>query len=244
MERGYKTNLDNRGITVKKFALMCSVFMASSFFMAPVFADAAPVLNTVNYQTQVKKWVTTDSVDVVLSVNVTTKDKLFDTVQQQVMQKLAPLSGGKTWNVDNFTVSQDQSGLQVLSWQFSSRLPLQTVNLLQSKIESLSQAGQQFKILNLNFQPSLLERQNALAALRQEIYQQAKAELERLNNAFPKKPYFLHRVDFNNDQGYFSNRAQQVSMMKIGGANQADQASAAMGSEITLNANIELANNG
>ncbi len=181
---------------MKKLTVTFLTFISIFFAATAAFAENRPILNTINYQQQVEKWVTTDSADVMVSVNVTTKEKKFDALQHQVMKKLEELSDGRQWHIDSFSMSQDQSGLEVLSWEVRSRMPLALVNSLRQKIDSLSQAGQQYKIQNVDFEPSLVEKEKAFAELRQRVYDQVKVELDNLNKSFPNGHYFLHSIDF------------------------------------------------
>lgn len=53
---------------------------------------------------------TTNSAEVRISVNATTKEKEkeFNVIQDQVLKKLEELSNGKTWHIDSFNMAQDQ----------------------------------------------------------------------------------------------------------------------------------------
>lgn len=83
-----------------------------------VSGKSASTLNII-FLLATKKWVTTNSAEVRISVNATTKEKEkeFNVIQDQVLKKLEELSNGKMWHIDSFNMAQDQSGLEELSME-------------------------------------------------------------------------------------------------------------------------------
>ncbi len=168
-----------------------------SFGFAEAAVNQSPVLNTVVYQLHASQWVNTESATVNVSVNATVKDVTLAKLQQEIITKLNSLSSGAKWHISNFQLQQNQSGLQTLSWQLSTRLAQTELNTLQTKINKLSKAGCQYKLTNVSFAPSLVENQHALANLRQQIYKKAGQELKAINQDFSKAHYFLHKITFS-----------------------------------------------
>ncbi len=83
-----------------------------------VSGKSASTLNII-FLLATKKWVTTNSAEVRISVNATTKEKEKESnvIQEQVLKKPEALSNGsngKTWHIDSFNMAQDQSGLEEL----------------------------------------------------------------------------------------------------------------------------------
>ncbi|NEU34931.1 hypothetical protein GN156_30190, partial [bacterium LRH843] len=88
----------------------------------------------------------------------------------------------------------DQSGLEKLYMQVNARLPQRDLLNLRNKLKTMSHAGLQFKIETIDFQPSLVEVEQARQQLRQQVYQQVSKELKQLNADYPNQRYFLHNV--------------------------------------------------
>lgn len=227
---------------MKKLIFGTGIFLLALLFNTSVFALSfpdhveSPGLNVISYQQQVEKWVTTSSAKVTLSVNVTSSEKKFDVVQQRIMKKLEALSEGKQWNIYQFTLTKDPAGLESLNWQLSIRLPLTIVNNLKQKIDALSEPGEQYKIQNIDFQPSLAEKQKMTEELRQQIYNQVKLEIKRLNSLFSQGQFFVHTINF-----IYPAELRVVPVQFAAGMDNASAPAAVTGSNLTLVAEVQLA---
>jgi hypothetical protein len=75
-------------------------------------------------------------------------------------------------------------------------LPQTDLTGLRDKAKGISQPGETFTIANVQFVPSDEELKQANIALRNNLYAQAKAEIDALNKMFPDQKYYLYSIEF------------------------------------------------
>lgn len=167
-------------------------------FAMPVLADASiePLMNQVTVQLTAEQWVATKSALVSVGVNASVSDNGIEKVQSQVLDKLARLSNKGDWHLVSFERSQDKSGLERIQILAQARLPSSDLGGLRDKAKEVSKPGETYTIDNVEFTPSDDEIRDANNNLRANIYDQAKAELARLNKAYPEQKYYMHDVNF------------------------------------------------
>lgn len=167
-------------------------------FAHPVWADISldPLLNKVSLQLRSEQWVTTKTALVSVSANASVSDQGIVNVQSDVMQKLNQLSNKGEWHIVSFDRQLDKSGLESIQIMAQARLPQTELGNLRDKAKAISKPGETFTITNVQFIPSEDEIRQSNIALRNNIYQQAKAEMDALNNLYPEQKYYLFRMDF------------------------------------------------
>ncbi len=166
--------------------------------MTPVFADGdlANLLNKVNLQLSANKWVTSQTVKVLVGVDAGLTDAGIEGLQGQVLNKLSQIAAGE-WHITSFSRSQDRSGLESVHINAEARLAQSALPNLRGKAKSISKPGETYTITDVQFTPSDEEITQANSALRGMIYQQAKAEIDALNKVYPEQKYYLYQIDFN-----------------------------------------------
>lgn len=182
----------------KGFALALCLFAAT-----PVWADPAsatmpmkPILNRIRLQLHAEQWLATKTALVNVVVNAAVTDQGIEKIQASVMQKLAELSGKGEWHILSFDRQQDKSGLESLQITAQARLAQEELTALRNKAKSISIPGETFTIDSIQFTPSEDEILQANTALRGNLYQQAKNEIDTLNKIYPDQKYFLHDITF------------------------------------------------
>lgn len=178
-----------RGLTVGLLSLLV---------MIPVWAGpgVGSLLNKVTYQLSAEQWVSTKTALVTVGINATVSDSALEKIQDQVLQKLNKLSSEGEWHITSFDRSLDKSGLERLQIAAQARLPSAALSNLRDKAKSISEPGETLTIDDVQFIPSADELRAANTALRNDIYQQAKDELARLNKLYPEQKYYLHEINF------------------------------------------------
>lgn len=166
--------------------------------ITPAFADGdlANLLNKVNLQLTANKWVTSQTVKVLVGVDAGLTDAGIEGLQAQVLNKLGQIASGE-WHITSFSRSQDKSGLESVHINAEARLAQSALPNLRGKAKSISKPGETYTITDVQFTPSEEELTQANSALRGMIYQQAKAEIDALNKAYPDQKYYLYQIDFN-----------------------------------------------
>lgn len=166
--------------------------------ITPAFADGdlANLLNKVNLQLTANKWVTSQTVKVLVGVDAGLTDAGIEGLQSQVLNKLSQIAAGE-WHITSFNRTQDKSGLESVHINAEARLAQSALPNLRGKAKSISKPGETYTITDVQFTPSEEEIMQADSALRAMIYQQAKAEIDVLNKAYPEQKYYLYQIDFN-----------------------------------------------
>lgn len=178
-----------------KSMVLLTVCLAIS---SPVWADNSlePLLNKITLQLQSEQWVTTKTALVNVGVNASVADKGIEKIQTEVMSKLNQLSATNDWHLLSFDRQLDKSGLESIQIIAQARLAQTELANLRDKAKAMSKPGETFTIDGVYFTPSEDEIRIANAILRNNLYQQAKNEIDTLNKVYPEQKYYLHQIDF------------------------------------------------
>ena len=112
------------------------------------------------------------------------------------MSNLKKIVSDVDWHITSFNRSKTQSGLETLRVIAEARVPEKQLSGLRAKAKDASRPGSTYRIANIQFTPSPADIQQTRAALRQEIYQQVKGELARLNAVYPKQKFQVNTINF------------------------------------------------
>lgn len=141
-------------------------------------------------------WVETETAEVVVSINATMRQEQSASVRSDIMKALEKLAPKADWRITTFNRSADRSGLDSWYVQAQARIADTALDGIRQAAEKTSQPGLQISISAINFTPTLAEAEATRAKLRAGIYKDAKAELERVNQAFPDSPYHIGVINF------------------------------------------------
>lgn len=164
----------------------------------PAFAheDGDALLNKVVFRLSSEQWVSTKTALVSIGVNASVNESGLEQIQDAVLKKVSQLASQGDWHILSFDRSVDQSGLEKVRILAQARLPASALTSLRDKTKAMSKPGETYSLDNVQFTPSEDELRAANVALRGNIYQQAKEELDRLNKVYPDQKYYVHNVDF------------------------------------------------
>jgi hypothetical protein len=142
-------------------------------------------LSQIQFQTQAEGWVHTTSAEVTVAVNATLqpKQKLLK-VRASLLAKLEKGYSQAQWHVSQVVQSKSQSGLTQLALLIKTRLPQSQAAGLSQQLSKFSGHGVSYKVQSLSYTPSVGELTQAQGKLRDQVYQQVKAEIARLNKTF------------------------------------------------------------
>ncbi len=173
-------------------------FALIALFSIPTWADVNldPLLNKVTLTLQSEQWVTTKTALVEVAVNASVTDQGIEKIQGTVLDKLKQFSDKSEWHIISFNRQQDKSELESIQINAQARLPQTDLANLRSKAKTMSKPGETYTVSNVQFIPSEDEIRAANAVLRNQIYQQAKTEIDVLNKAYPDQKYYVHQIDF------------------------------------------------
>lgn len=174
-----------------------SLALFTLFFMIPAWSDTniEALLNNVTLRLTSEQWVTTKTALVTVGINVSVSDNDLSKAQGRIMDKLNQLAKAD-WHILSFDRSQDQSGLEKVQASAQARLSSNELAGLRDKAKNISKPGETFTLDNVQFTPTEDEVRSANTVLRNNIYQQAKLELDQLNKLYPDQKYYIHQINF------------------------------------------------
>ena len=223
---------------MKKILVFVSCMLMTT--MAWADSDWSALLNKVNLQLSAEQWVTTQTAKVSVTVNAAVTGKGIDNIQNTILGKLKQLSNKTEWHIVSFNRYKDKSGLENVSIQSQARLPQSDLGALRTKAKSLSRPGETFKVSSIQFTPSEQEVRDANTALRNNIYMQAKKELDSVNKHYPDQKFYIHDVVFSSSPAVrpMANKAVMRSAMV---SMEVSAAPLNVGNKMTLYAQLTLA---
>ncbi len=208
----------------------------------PVLAVAGPkslLLSQVSYQPSAEAWVQTNSADVQVGVDATLSQGGVAARKQHILSRLQSVVPGQKWHVVSFNQSKDSSGLTRLSIQANARVAQAATTDLANKLKKISKNGEQYRVLSMQFSPSLAQMEQGRQQLRQRIYQQVVTEIKSLNQTYRVK-YFPKAIDFS-PVSAMPTRYVAMNAMVGSSRSASPQAKPALASRLVLKANVVLA---
>jgi len=209
--------------------LSCSIALAGH-------KQVQDFLNQVAYPVTVETWVESNTAQVTLNINATAQGKDLTLIRDKISAGLKQLSPSTKWHLTAFTRTETDSGLEQIQAQAQTRLSDQDLVLLSEKIKQMNQPGLNFSIDNTLFVPSFAQIQEAKTKLRQQIYQEVKSELQRLNATYPNQKFVVHNIRFD---ALADNSTGPQPLMLAKMANGAG--AMPVNSKLIMNANVVLA---
>lgn len=201
--------------------------------------DGSFLLNKVTARFSAEQYVATKTALVTIGINAGVNDAGLQSIQDDILKKLNDLSNKGEWHIISFDRSLDQSGLEKVQMQGQARLPTSALPNLRDKAKAMSKPGETFTLDNVEFTPSEQELRDANTALRGDIYQQAKDEIDRLNKVYPDQKFYVHDVSFINVMMPMPMAMPMNAMVKM--ASNDNGNNLAVGNKLVLNATIVLA---
>jgi hypothetical protein len=183
--------------TIKTMLLVSLLSMqglAHAYVLPPQLSSA--ILNQVSFDVTGEQWVSTKTARVIIAVNAGVGEDKLNTAYTEMTQKLQKLIGNSQWHITGFERSTDKSGLEQLYVTAETRLPESELATLKSRLKAASKAGEAYTVASVDYIPSLIEREAAQTALRNQIYNQIKTEVTQLNAAYPNQKYSVHNIEF------------------------------------------------
>lgn len=177
------------------FLLSLLAFICSGPIWAAI-DSLEPLLNKVTLQLHAEQWVTTKTALVNVGINAAVAGQGIEKVRSEVIDKLNQLAPSNDWHILSFNRQLDKSGLESIQMSAQARLQQSDLNNLRDKAKTISKPGETYTIDSIQFTPSEDELRQANSTLRNDIYQQAKAELDTLNKTYPDQKYYIHQIEF------------------------------------------------
>ncbi|MFI4963131.1 MAG: hypothetical protein ACHP6H_04665 [Legionellales bacterium] len=210
-----------------------------------VFADdiiPKMVLDKVSFQLSSKKWVSTQTALLTVSINVTLNSADLVKARADIMGSLAKIAKGD-WHLIEFNRSQDSSGLEKLNVQAQARVDQSALTNIYQNAKSVSMPGAKYEIGTVEFKPSLEETQTIKESMRSQLYQQVNDEIARMNKIYPTQHYTVSNLVFvegdNSTMPVRPFQAKEMNVMAMAGAS----ATLTVSNELVMTAVVEAASN-
>lgn len=214
------------------------VLTGISFFMlaGSAFAnDQPPLQDQIVLTLSEEGWVTTHSADVDVFFNIVQQKETADELKKEILNALARLAPSAEWYVVSSRETKDRTGLNRWNVSANARLAEGDIAGLQDKAENLSRAGFKMNIGNVDFSPSLDERNSLMANLRSRIYAKAKEEAERLGKVLGGNGYRIQTVNFvSNFVGHSAPMAKDMAMQRVSSTMESDTGGGSGGSKMPV----------
>ncbi len=231
---------------MKKLAVAVLACLLSFPAWADINIDG--LINKVTLPLQAEQWVTTQTALVNVMVNAAVTDQGMERMQDDILQQLKRLSDKGEWHIVSFDRQQDKSGLESVQILAQARLQQADLGNLRAKAKSISKPGVTFTIYSVQFTPSEDELRQANTALRNNIYQQAKAEIDTLNKTYPDQKYYLYQINFFTSempmpmaQNTLFGKQRMDAMVSVAGSVAPAPQSLSVGNKLQLQASVIIA---
>jgi len=163
---------------------------------APARAQTLPLEpDQVVLHLQAEGWVQTATARLVVSVDAALTTRELPEVRNRMDEVLRELAD-VDWRITRFDRREDTSGL--VRWRIDgeARVPEPGLTGVHDRAKRLSKPGRQVRVLEIDFSPSVAEREAVVATLRADIYRQVRAERERLAEVFTDRAFRVRSIDF------------------------------------------------
>jgi len=144
-------------------------------------------------------WVTTKTAHVTLGIEASVSSNNAGSMRADLTKAVNDVAKAD-WRLTSFERKPDQTGLEHWSVVFDARLPENQLNGLVEEAKKISKAGMQMSIQNIDFTPTLEEKQVVLSAIRTQLYKNTNEQLALLNNAIPGRNFRIAAIDFTGDE--------------------------------------------
>lgn len=232
--------MNNKLLKFKSFStIFCAGILSLSINSA--FAhNNPPPLDNVSFTLTAQEWAKTTTAKVTVGIHAALNKIALAKMRTQIMDNLNKIAKGN-WHITSFERSQDSSGLEKLYVEAEARINEADLTNVNNLAKDISESGINYKIINVDFTPSLDDIEKVKKSLREKIYNEARAEIATLNNVYPEQKYTLHNVRFG--EFVSSNGARtQIMMMATGITPQSSNVTVnTVSNLITLSADVDLA---
>lgn len=181
------------------FALIGLTMLA---LMASLPAKADDHTNSVRTDDQIvltlaaEDHITADKPLVGINIDAAFQDAEQGSIRGEVLSSLKKLDSKADWKIVNLNRRTDRSGLVQWSVYAEARLDQNSLSGLEARAKKQSRGGFTLRLGNVNWTPTMEEREAGLRKLRTKLYKQAIAERDMLNEVFGTDNFRVGLIDF------------------------------------------------
>lgn len=190
-------------VFVRPRLMLALAFAAMTMSGAPAFADemrgsestrseitrSGPADDTVTLELVEEAWVETDTATVRVGAVMAVESGGFGLARADLETDLASFVDGATWRIVDFGRRGDDAGFERWHVTAEARVPEAEVAALPDKAKKASKPGRALSIAQVDYTPTLAERERTIGQLRTALYARVAAEIEALNAVFPDRRF-------------------------------------------------------
>lgn len=140
-------------------------------------------------------WVETKTARIIAVADAAIAAEDRNAVRDRMLAALKKLSPDAEWRISQFNRIQDAAGLERWRVMAETRLAESALGGLDERAKQQSQPGLQLRIQAIQFTPTLAEHEATLANLRNQLYEQAKAEAARVAKLWPERNFRVAKIE-------------------------------------------------
>lgn len=178
------------------FLIVLSCCIVSSAWAAGKHKRPGMWKDQIVLQLAAESWVETQSARVEVTVDATLNTQGVAEFRKQIEHDLQKIIKTENWHITRFDQRAAKSGLEQIMVRAEARVPTSQLGDIRPNAKKISKPGVTYDVANMDFTPDLADQEKSRAQLREKIYQQAKAELARLQAVYPERRYRVHKIDF------------------------------------------------
>ena len=141
-------------------------------------------------------FITAEKPLVTINIDAAFQDAEQGRIRGDVLDALKKLDSNADWKITSMNRRTDRSGLVQWSVLAEARLDQNSLSGLEDRANKRSRGGFTLRLGNVNWTPTLAESEAGLRKLRGELYKQAIAERNMLNDVFGTTKFRVGLIDF------------------------------------------------
>jgi len=165
-------------------------------------------LSRVSFSLETEVWIKAKTVRVVVGISMLGKESELLNMKGEALKELEKVLETE-WKITGYRRQKDSSGLIRLNLRVETRIKENRLAGIFGKIKELSREGMQFRIVNLDFSPSVEEIEKAKSRGRAKIYGMVLNEAKSISKIYGKE-FNIIKIEF------FDFKNQQWSGRRLG----------------------------
>ncbi len=228
---------------VSPTGLAAALLVCALLGLAPPRADAQtpPRHDEIVLDRSAEEWVETETARVVIAVDLAINAGQFGQARAEIEGDLRAISPKGTWRLTSFDKLRDEAGYERWRVIAEARLPGSVLSSLGPTVKNAGRSGRAFAIQEIDYTPTLAEREAALAQLRARLYAEAGRELAAINKAFPDRGFRIGTIDFSNPAMPGRPMMDSARATRVMAAQAKGAPSSAVAEKLTVEARVILA---
>ena len=148
------------------------------------------------FSVEVESWVETTTATVQVAADLAVEAGQFGAARTALVATLKTLAAGVEWRIVDFSKGRDDAGFE--RWQVvaEARVPEALLSDLAAEAKAASKPGRALSVANIDYTPTLVEREAVINLLRGRVYARVAEEIDTLKATFRDRRFRVRLIDF------------------------------------------------